>query len=80
MKPKIDPQYITERDKLIPLAERRANKEFGCHAPGGHRNEEWYEKWSRCFHRTMNRLWRQRNEGGVCVKSKFTNVGIASDY
>ena len=72
MKIHVDQQYISERDKLIPEAEKRANKEFGAHAPGGgknvHENEAnlaYYENWSRVFHSTMDRLWRERKGGTI---------------
>ena len=59
----IDRNYIREREALIPLAVKRANKEFGARGPGGKdikANAEYAANWSRVYHAEMQRLWRER--------------------
>ncbi len=59
----IDKDYIQERDKLIPAAVERANKEFGAHGPGGKdikANMAYAANWSRVYHAEVSRLWRER--------------------
>lgn len=60
--PCIDQNYIAARDKLIPEAEKFANKQFGKQAPGTTQAEkrEYARQWSGCFHAEMNRLVQER--------------------
>ncbi len=65
---KTDSAYIAERDRLVPIAEKFANKMFGSayKGPPGVKGEElhqlrneWDGKWSLAFHRKMDRLYRE---------------------
>ncbi len=58
----IDQDYIRKRNALIPLAEKRANKEYGAHPPKGNvkAKAEYAAKWSRVFHAEIERLWKKR--------------------
>ena len=61
MEPKIDQQYIVERDALIPTAEKMADQLYGRKASTKSMNpEEYAQKWNLLFHGTMNRLWAER--------------------
>ncbi len=59
----IDKDYIRERDKLIPAAVKRANKEFGAQGPRGKdtkANERYSANWTRVYHAELERPWRER--------------------
>jgi hypothetical protein len=59
-----DLKYEAERNKLIPEAERFANKQFGVRFKGGSEpeREEWTRNWNMTFHRKVERLyWEGRN-------------------
>lgn len=51
-KPQHDPQYVRDRDELIPEAERLTNKAVGS------KNKS--SQWSKHFIKTMDRLWAER--------------------
>lgn len=57
-----DAWYQRERDNLIPIAERHANKQCGI-SPKGSR-DEWSEKWTKCFACKMDELAREN--GLIC--------------
>ena len=62
--------YETERNKLIPFAEKYANKLHGAvYAGDGSEadRQRYAEKWTRCFIRRMNRLWEIR-KGKKCPR------------
>ena len=50
--------YITERDKLIPIAENYANDRNGISGTGKSykEKEKWTAAWNRDFHGKMNEL------------------------
>jgi hypothetical protein len=50
----INKRYVAERDKLIPFAERYANKKFG-ERPGANR-DKWVSDWNLAFHSKMDEL------------------------
>lgn len=52
-------EYIKNRDKLIPIAEKYANDEVGGTCVEGNR-EEWAAKWSNTFHTKMNKLAKEQ--------------------
>lgn len=53
-----DPEYIAERNRFIPRAEKYANEMHGATAPGTpEQNDQWAAEWSRTYHNEMNRLW-----------------------
>lgn len=61
----IDPEYIREREALIPEAEAFADKQFGRKGPGGNNikaNVEYARKWSGCFMAKLDRLYRERKQ------------------
>ncbi len=57
-------EYINARDKLIPVAEKYADKKIGKPPPkigaGKHNKayEIWASKWNKCFLGKMNELAR----------------------
>ena len=53
--------YVTERNKLIPAAEKHANKQVGETNKPGHLQEDYRAEWNFCFHQKMNQLWEGRN-------------------
>ena len=54
----IDKDYAAERNKLIPEAERYANKKHRVKFPGGNEaaREAWAAGWNFSFHNRMNEL------------------------
>ena len=59
----IDQDYIRERNAFIPIAEKRANKEFGRQSPKGKDvkvKTEYTANWNRVYHAELERLWRER--------------------
>lgn len=57
----LDPDYIAERNKLIPFAEATANDLHGDRTMGTEtEREHWAEAWSRTFHCRMNELAERR--------------------
>lgn len=59
-----DKKYIEARNRLIPEAERYANKLCGKKPPkktgkkADNSRDEWNARWNRTFHSKMNQLWR----------------------
>ena len=53
-----DKKYVTERDKLIPFAERYTNELHGV-TPTGDR-DKWTNNWNATFHRKMNALAKEQ--------------------
>jgi len=51
-----DPLYIANRTKLIPLAEKVANDKYGKYPKGSD-----IDKWSKLFHKTMEKLVKEQN-------------------
>ena len=59
----IDQDYIRERNTFIPIAEKRANKEFGRQSPKGKdikAKTEYAANWNRVYHAELERLWKGR--------------------
>jgi len=52
-------EYVDERNKLIPKAERYANNQEGAKKDNNQTPEEYAEKWNKCFHPKMNLLWSE---------------------
>lgn len=52
--------YARERNKLIPEAEKFANKSSGAKPYNNKELEKWNAKWSLAFHTKMNELWERR--------------------
>ena len=57
---KIDRVYIRERNNLIPIAEKTANKAFEkrCKSNKAAVRERWNVGWNRTFFGEMDKLWR----------------------
>jgi hypothetical protein len=62
-----NPEYIAQRDLLIPLAVKFANEKVGKkpkrkegQTPTAHYREvnKWGDRWNFHFHGRMNELWR----------------------
>jgi len=53
--------YEAERNKLIPIAEKFANKQFGSLSPRTSiaENQVYAEKWSKCFISKVDRLYAE---------------------
>ena len=54
-----DAEYEKARDKLIPKAEAKANRNFGktCKIKGNVKESlKWAAQWSKSYHAEMNRL------------------------
>ena len=51
-------QYVWERNRLIPRAEKYANKKVG-RKPHDENNGKWANNWNREFFGKMDRLARQ---------------------
>lgn len=57
---KSDDDYETARNKLIPIAEKFANKECGIVFNGSDREREaWCRKWNRTFFKKMEELVKE---------------------
>uniref|UniRef100_A0A6H2A5G5 Uncharacterized protein n=1 Tax=viral metagenome TaxID=1070528 RepID=A0A6H2A5G5_9ZZZZ len=52
-----DFEYESGRNRLIPLAEQKANREHGKYPPGN--REQWVRSWNVCFLGEMNRLAKE---------------------
>jgi hypothetical protein len=60
---KSDPDYVRQRNMLIPAALKFADKKFGFVNDGSPEdNEAWSAKWNSAFHGEMNRLWKEFSE------------------
>ena len=57
-----DKAYAAERNKLIPEAERYANKRCGKNPPKGTTavRETWGTKWNKIFFKRMERLYDEK--------------------
>ena len=53
-----DFQYETARNRLIPLAEQKANREHGDTPKLGTR-DKWVKAWNRCYLGEMDRLAKE---------------------
>lgn len=54
-----DHKYISEIEKLIPIAAHVADQVAGAKPKLGLR-EEWANKWDRAYHRTMNSMAKEK--------------------
>jgi len=64
----IDADYAGKRNKLIPDAEKYADKKCGprpSYSPkGGNKAlDDWNSAWNLTFHTKMNQLWEQKKGG-----------------
>jgi hypothetical protein len=59
-----DREYEMERNKLIPIAEAKANDQYGkqCISKNVAQREKWVINWNKIFHETMNLLWINRHQ------------------
>lgn len=55
-----DLDYVEERNKLIPFAERFANAKCGAFPPLEVNRDEWAVAWNKAFHGEMSRLAKER--------------------
>ncbi len=62
-----DKDYAAARDKLIPLAEEFADKKCRKKFPGGPQaaKEAWTARWNLAFHSKMEKLWKEKTQGGL---------------
>jgi len=67
-------EYETERNRLIPAAEKYANKLHGAVYSGDGSEDDrnrYAQKWTRCFIRRMDHLWKIR-KGKKCPRCNGT--------
>ena len=57
---KADEKYIAARNRLIPKAEKYANKINGAEAPEDKGIEAWKNAWSYTFLAKMDELWKAK--------------------
>ena len=55
-----DKKYVEARNKLIPFAEKYANKVAGKTPSGGVKKEEWAFLWNSTFLKEMDRLAKEK--------------------
>ena len=58
---KEDIAYEQQRNRLIPVAEKIANKAYGKKPKGCEEAtlHEWAEKWDSCFHRALSNMAKE---------------------